>query len=94
MYTTKEEVKMNPDQPWMWHWGGMWVFPMIMFVVMIIFVLIFFGRGGCRSPWRCSGGNYREGGETDSALDILKKRYAKGEITKVEFEQMKKDVLN
>ena len=30
---------MSPGQPWMWHWGGMWIFPMIMFVVMIIFLL-------------------------------------------------------
>jgi len=72
----------------------MWIFPMIMFVVMIIFFFVFFGRGGCRRPWWGPGGHHGEGGETDSALEILKKRYAKGEITKEEFEKMKKDILS
>jgi len=87
---------MTPDQPWMWHWGGMWIFPMIMFVIFFIFIIslvLFFGRGGFRPPWSGRGGHYREDGETDSALEILKKRYAKGEITKNEFEQMKNDIL-
>lgn len=84
---------MTPDHPWMWHGGGMWIFPMIMFLVMIIFLFLFFGRRGGMPPWCGPYRHYREGGESDSALEILKKRYARGEITKEEFEQMKKDIL-
>jgi len=80
----------------MWHGGGMWFFPMFMFVIMIILFFVFAGRGrwGCRAPWWGSEGYSRKGEETDSALEILKKRYANGDITKEEFEQMKKDILS
>jgi putative membrane protein len=32
--------------------------------------------------------------ESESALEILRKRYAKGEITKEEFDRMKKDIAD
>ena len=75
-------------------WGGWWMFPMampvVMLVILIVVLYLFFGRGGLRPRWR----DRYPGRESESVMDILKKRYAKGEITKDEFEQMKKDLLN
>ena len=73
--------------------SGYWIIPLIMIILcFVLFKLKVFGRGGFRPPWQNSsesGGDRRESG---TALDILKKRYAKGEITKNEFEQMKRDL--
>jgi putative membrane protein len=71
---------MYPGQH-LWY-GGWWMFPMIMPIIMLVIVLIvlysLFGRGGFRPPWH----DRYSGRDSESALDILKKRYAKGEITK------------
>lgn len=77
-------------------WGPMWIFPMIMPIVMVaalILCLYFvFGRGGGGTPWQPPGTHQATGRDTESPLDILKRRYAKGEITKDEYEQIKQDL--
>jgi putative membrane protein len=86
---------MGPEHFW---WGGMWVFPMVMpiitLIVLIAALYLIFGRGRVRPPWQDSSSHpYENRQSSETALEILKKRYAKGEISKEEFEQMKKDIL-
>lgn len=78
--------------PGMMHWGygGMmgWFghISMIIFWVVMIALTVFIIR------WVVRTNRHEPSGGGESALDILKKRYAKGEITKTEFEEMKKDI--
>lgn len=65
----------------MFMFPGFGIFALIIFVVVILLIL------GKRGKSCCSGGS-------DTPLDILKKRYAKGEITKEEFEERKRDLNN
>ncbi len=81
---------MGPEYFWS---GGMWIFPIIMIIVMLIVVYLIFGRGNSRAPWCGPSQYYDNVKSSESALEILKKRYAKGEITKEEFEQMKIDII-
>jgi putative membrane protein len=86
------EIPMYPEQYWSWH---VWMFPMFMPIVWILVIALIlyliFGRGSSRRSWE-PGPPALPPQET--ALDILKKRYAKGEISKDEFEQMKRDILS
>lgn len=62
-------------------WFG-WV--MWLLIIGLIFVLIW-------SNTR-ERDKYLPFDKSESAIDILKKRYAKGEITKEQFQQMKEDL--
>ncbi len=74
-------------------WHGMWIIPIIICIVMLIVCSHFFGRGCFRPPWlQDSDKNKSDSTGSETAMDILKKRYAKGEITKEEFEQIKKEI--
>lgn len=81
---------MGHQYCWM---GGMWIFPVIGIVVVLTVLYFIFGHRN-RRPQCHDSGQYRDiPKEMPSALDVLKKRYAQGEITKEEFEQMKKDIV-
>lgn len=72
---------MHPYGNWEGHWFGGGFF-MIFFYIIFVFLIVYLIR------------NYLgKAARTDTALDILKKRYAAGEITKDQFDGMKKDIL-
>jgi putative membrane protein len=67
--------------PHMWFGGTL----MVLFWIAVIIAIVYIVRSFSRS----SVGHPRPG---ETALDIAKKRYAKGEITKEEFDRLKEDL--
>ncbi len=65
------------------YWGGgviMWLLMLVLVVALVYFLVRGLGAGGWRLP------------PPETPLDILKKRYARGEITKEQFDEIKKDL--
>ena len=62
------------------------IFIMIAFWVAVIIGIVYFVK------WVIAAGKRHETESEDTAIDILKKRYAKGEISKEEFERIKQDI--
>lgn len=72
---------------WGCGWGWPWPILMLVFWIAVIAGVVFAVR------WLMLSANRGRGGTSEgSALDILKKRYAKGEINKDEYEKIKKDI--
>lgn len=77
-------------------WAGFglgWIFMLIFWIIIIWAVLALIGGTSGRGCWHHNRRDYRdfEGGD-DRAMNILKERYAKGEISKEEFEKIRKDL--
>jgi putative membrane protein len=69
--------------------GFGWIFMLIVWV-LVIGVIVFLVRGV--SGHGCGHLRDEKKPREKTAVDILKERYAKGEISKDDFEKMKKDV--
>ena len=68
---------MYPEH--MWFGGGWMMFPWLFFLTLFVLAFLWRSRDAARE-------------EPETALEILKMRYAKGEISREEFEKMKKDI--
>lgn len=60
---------------------GMWIFWIVVVLVVVLFIKLFM-----------STENLQSRPSSESPLDILKKRYAKGEIDEEEFERRRKEL--
>jgi putative membrane protein len=65
-------------------WWGFDAIPMLLFWALIVLAVAALAKWLFGKPGETSRGN--------SALDILKERYARGEIDREEFEQKKRDL--
>ncbi len=63
--------------------GWMWIVPFLFFIVMVAMMACFW-RHGFRPPW-CG---MLEDHEHETPRQILDRRYASGEITKEQYEEM------
>lgn len=67
----------------MMFFGGMWLFWIVIIGLIVWGAIALTRHSGVRS----------EPGTKQSPFDIAKERYARGEITKDEFERIKKDLM-
>jgi putative membrane protein len=72
------------DWPGPWHmmgwgWGFGWIFPLLMIFGVVFCVVMM-----TRMPW---GHGHGRGDPAASALQLLNERFARGEISKEEFEE-------
>ncbi len=74
-----------------WGFGAGTFFLIFMFLMIAFWGAVIMGLAYL-VKWIVAAGKRREIRSDDTALDILKKRYARGEISKEEFERIKQDI--
>jgi putative membrane protein len=78
-----------PMEGFGWGWGWGWFMPvfMILFGGLVIWGVVALVRGMSHPSSPTSSSN-----QPDSALEVLKRRYARGEISKEEYEEKRNDI--
>lgn len=79
------------DPTW-WPWSSsFWIFPMLCMIFMVIMMIAMFRRGsGCMPFGRGTEHGTNRG--RDTPQQILDRRYASGEISKEQYEAMRRDL--
>ena len=65
--------------------GFLWM--LLLLIALVLFIVWIVRTVGSRGSTSADGSS-----STDSALDLARRRYAEGEITREEFEQIKRDL--
>jgi putative membrane protein len=66
-----------------WWWMGGWLMMLVFWALVIAGIVVLIRFATSAAPRR---------GGAETPLEILRRRYAAGELTKEQFEQMKRDV--
>ena len=72
---------MEPEYWWHGGWWILWMLPVLILVVFAVFLM-----GGPHSRWQRMREHAKD---ADTARDILDRRYANGEISREQYEEMK-----
>ncbi len=74
------------DMGWGWGGGLLGAVHMLLWWVLIVLGIVVLVR------WLMGGSRSESAGRGDRALEIVRERYARGEISKEEFDERKRDL--
>ena len=80
------------DPTWGFPLSIFWIFPLLCLIFMVAMMFMMFrrGGGGCMPFGRSAG--LRTGNERETPDQIIDRRYASGQITKEQYEAMRRDL--